>query len=95
MIEETMGADCQASYLVDGPIDDYESWHGKLPTELHKDKATMYVHDLWTFKVGMCLTSYLEGTRPKPLLLKAAKRWYYCQEHGRRRPNPSFRVASG
>jgi hypothetical protein len=70
-----VGADCQAACLVDGPTDDYE-WYRKFLEEFHEDKPILYVHGSWIFKVEMSLTSYLAGTRPKPLVLKAVKHWY-------------------
>jgi hypothetical protein len=68
--EETMGIDSQAACLVDGPIDDYESWREELPEEPYKDKTMLYVHGLRISQGGRCLTSYLDSTRLKPLLLK-------------------------
>jgi hypothetical protein len=68
--EETVGIDSQAACLADGPIDDYDSWSGELPEELRKDKPMLYVHVLRISEGGSCLTSCLDSTRLKLLLLK-------------------------
>jgi len=67
---ETVGTDCQAACLVDGPVDDYESWSEDLPG---KYKSAMYVHDLWILQDGTRLMPCPENTRPKPILLRAVK----------------------
>lgn len=70
MTAEAVGADCQAMCLVDGLVDDYESWSGDIPKEY---KTVLYVHDLWILQGGARLTSYPENTRPRPVLLRAMK----------------------
>ena len=44
MTKDTMGIDFQAACLVYGPTDDYESWNGDLPDQLHKHKTVLYVY---------------------------------------------------
>ena len=68
-----MGVDSQAACLVDGPIDDYESWDGEFAEELSKDTVVLYVDDWRVSLGGRFLTVHSGNTELKPPLLRAVK----------------------
>ena len=43
MTEETVGINSRAACLVDGPVDDYESWDGEPFSEIHQTEEALCV----------------------------------------------------
>ena len=68
-----MGINSQAACLADGLTDDYESLHGELHNELHKDETLLYVYDSGIPRGGWHLIPHLDSTGLRLLLLKAVK----------------------
>ena len=63
--EVTVGMKSRAACVVDEPVDDYEIWHGKPPSETQLGKEALYAPDPnLGVRISLIYCSELTGLKP-------------------------------